>query len=222
MAETTIDRARSNGAKTLREAPAIQPQSRRGRLPELAIGLALMIGFALAAVLWHSSSSQKDPVLALSVDVARGDTIDAADLRVVYVASDDPITAVPQAASGEIVGRIAVTDLDAGTLVSRRLVADRVALQQGDGVVGLALDPGQYPANGLLPGDKVNVVTALVATDTADDSDVVIATGAEVFAVDPLGGQGRQFVSLRMPEDVANRVAASAERGPVRLVLVGS
>lgn len=222
MTETTIDRARSNGAKTLREAPAIQPQSRRGRLPELAIGLALMVGFALAAVLWHSSSSQKDPVLALAVDVARGDTIDAADLRVVYVASDDPITAVPQSASGEIVGRIAVTDLDAGTLVSRRLVADRVALQQGDGVVGLALDPGQYPANGLLPGDKVNVVSALGATESADDSDVVIATGAEVFAVDSLGGPGRQFVSLRMPEDVANRVAASAERGPVRLVLVGS
>lgn len=222
MAETTIDRARSNGAKTLREAPAIRPQSRRGRLPELAIGLALMVGFALAAVLWHSSSSQKDPVLALAVDVARGDTIDAADLRVVYVASDDPIAAVPQSASGEIVGRIAVTDLDAGTLVSRRLVADRVALQQGDGVVGLALDPGQYPANGLLPGDKVNVVSALGATESADDSDVVIATGAEVFAVDSLGGQGRQFVSLRMPEDVANRVAASAERGPVRLVLVGS
>jgi hypothetical protein len=42
-----------------------------------------------------------------------------------------------------------------------------------------------------------------------------------VHAVEPLGTQGRQLVSLKMPEDVANRVAAAAERGSVRLVMVG-
>lgn len=222
MAQTTIERNRSNGAGPLREAPAIQPRTKRGRLPELAVGLLLMIGFALAAVLWHSSSSQKDPVLALAVDVSRGDTISATDLRVVYLASDDPIAAVPQASSADIIGRVAVTDLDAGTIVSRRLVAERVALAAGDGVVGLALDPGQYPASGLLPGDRVNVVTALAVSDGEGEGAALVASGGEVFSVEPLGGQGRQFISLKMPEEDANRVAAAAERGPLRLVLVGS
>ena len=225
MAQTTVDRARGNGAGQVAGQPKIEaPSSRRGRLPELAIGVALMVGFALAAVLWHLSSTSKDPVLALAADVERGEVIEAADLRVVYIASDEPLSHLPESASATVVGRIATTDLEAGTLLTRSQVTERVALAPGDGVVGLALDPGQFPALGLLPGDRVNVVTA-PRTDAPDgdgEGAAVLAEGGEVFAVEDLGNQGRQFVSLRMSEADANRVASAAERAPVRLVLVGS
>ncbi len=182
-----------------------------------------MVGFALAAVLLHSSSTQKEAALSLAVPVERGQTIAATDIRVVYVASDDPIAHLGESATADVVGSIATTDLEAGTLLTRSQVADRVALGEGDGVVGLSLDPGQFPALGLLPGDRVNVVTATAGDSESDDGTVpVLARGGEVFAVEPLGNQGRQFVSLRMDEEDANRVASAAERGPVRLVLVGS
>ena len=48
-----------------------------------------------------------------------------------------------------------------------------------------------------------------------------LEAGYEVYAVEELGTQGRRFVSLKLPETDANRVAAAAERGRVRLVLVG-
>ena len=225
MAPTMVDRARGNGARLVSDAPRLQPPTRqRGRLPELVIGIIVMVAFALGAVLWHSSTTEREAVLALVGDVERGDTITATDLRVIYVASDDPIAHVRQEDSASVVGRIATTDLEAGTLVTRSQVADRVVLGDGDGVVGLALDPGQFPALGLLPGDRVNVVSAepVAQPDGDGASSPVLASGGEVFAVEDLGGQGRQFVSLRMDEDDANRVAAAAERGPIRLVVVGS
>mgnify|MGYP003645988179 CR=1 FL=1 len=180
MARTMVDKAKGNGAVPLSNAPRLEPPTRqRGRLPELVVGIIVMVAFALGAV---------------------------------------------QGQSGDVVGRIATTDLEAGTLVTRSQVADRVAIGAGEGVVGLALDPGQFPALGLLPGDRVNVVSAepVAPEDGEDAPSPVLARGGEVFAVEDLGGQGRQFVSLRMSEDDANRVAAAAERGPVRLVLVGS
>jgi Flp pilus assembly protein CpaB len=224
MAQTTMDRARGNGARPVTDEPRLEsPSRRRGRLPELAVGVGLMVAFALAAVLWHLSSTDKDPVLALAVDVERGEVVEATDLRVVYMASDEPLASLPGSASATVVGRVATTDLEAGTVLTRSQVTERVVLAPGEGVVGLALDPGQFPALGLAPGDRVNVVTAAPADPSENSAaSVVLVSGGEVFAVEDLGNQGRQFVSLRMTEADANRVASAAERGPVRLVLVGS
>lgn len=222
MALTTPTNVSGNGSR-LRSEPTVEPAGRRrARLPELAIGLVLMVAFALGAVLWHMSATEKSPALALSSDVQRGEVIEASDLHVVYVASDDPIAHLPRDASAEVIGRVAVTDLVRGTLLTRGHVAARASLGADEGVVGLALDPGQFPTEGLLPGDLVNVVAAAPEgqVDGAGSASV-LARRAEVYAFDAIGTQGRQFVSLRMPEDVANRVAGAAERGPVRLVLVG-
>lgn len=224
MAQTTIDRARGNGAGPVRDTPNLEPPraGRRSRVPELAIGVVLMVASALGAVLWHMSSTSKEPVLALAAEVERGEAIEAADLRVTYLESDDPIAHLPESASASVIGRIAVADLDAGTILTPSQLTERSTLGSGDGVVGLALDPGQFPALGLLPGDRVNVVAGGTAADAEGDEQLVLAGGAEVFAVEELGNQGRQFISLRMPQDDANRVAAAAERRPLRLVLVGS
>jgi len=79
-------------------------------------------------------------------------------------------------------------------------------------------------ATALLPGDFVNVIAGPVegaaAAPTPGAQPSVLATRAAVYAVGDLGTQGRRFVSIKLPEADANRVAAAAERGPVRLVLV--
>lgn len=220
----TATKIQGNGAGgRVRESPRIEPPARRrGRLPEVAVGVIIMVGFALAAVLWHMSSTSSEPALALAVDVNRGDVIEASDLRVVYLSSDGPIAHLPDTASAELVGKIAVADIPAGTLLTRSDVGEGVGIEAGEGVVGLALDPGQFPAPGLLPGDVVNVVPGSPAagSDGEPEEDQVLAARAEVFAVEEVGTQGRLVVSLKMPEAEANVVAAAAERGPIRLVLV--
>ncbi|MGH9158319.1 MAG: hypothetical protein ACRD1K_21340 [Acidimicrobiales bacterium] len=202
------------------------PPGRRTRLPELVVGVALMVGFALAAVLWHMSATDKQPALALARSISRGHAIEAADLRVVYLSSDDPIARLGRGESSAVVVRIALSDLPAGTLLTRGSVAPRVAIGPNEGVVGLALEPGQVPATELLPGDLVNVIggpaegAGAGAVQPAGSQTAVLASRASVYAVGDLGTQGRRFVSVKLPEADANRVAAAAERGPVRLVLV--
>lgn len=192
------------------------PTSRRARVPELLLGLALIVGFALAALVWHANSTQRDAAIALAVDVERGETITAEHLEVVYLGTDDAVARLDPSRGVDIIGRLAAADLEAGTLVTSSNVVDLPALGADEGVVGLALDPGQYPAGRLSPGDTVNVVVP------GEDETTLIAEAATVFSVEDLGGQGRRFISLRSSEPDANRVAAAAESGPVRLVLVGS
>lgn len=188
---------------------------RRVRVPELLVGAALTVGFALAAVLWQANSTQREAVLALAADVDRGDIITAEDLHVVYIGTDDLVVRLAPAESVRVIGQVAISDMAAGTLITRANVSEVAALAPGEGVVGLALEPGQFPAGHLAPGDVVNVVAP---GDTDGD---LLAEAAVVYSVEELGGQGRKFVSLRASEADANRVAAAAESGPVRLVLVG-
>lgn len=212
----------SNGAGAV-HTPAVAPPRRRVRLPELAVGLLVTVMFALGAVLWHLNASSKVPALAVSSPIERGEVIEAADLRVVYVASDDPLARMSSGESDAVVGRVALVDLAAGTLLTRSVVADAAALNVGDGVVGLALDPGQYPALGLAPGDRVNVVRsgeAAPETDDAPDTQV-IARGATVFAVEDLSSD-RKLVSILTSEGDAEVVAATAGAGGLRLVLVAT
>lgn len=197
---------------------SVAPPKGRMRLPELAIGLFVMVAFALGAVLWHLNSVDKTPALAIAANVERGETITGKDIRVVYVASDDVLASLGEGQASQVVGRAALVDLPAGTLLTRGLVADAVVIGADDGVAGLSLEPGQYPSLGLAPGDIVNVVRS-VEDATADDADAVIARNATVFAVEELASD-RKLVSIMTTEEDAEAVASAAGGGALRLVLV--
>lgn len=196
----------------------VAPPKGRVRLPELAVGIFVMVAFALGAVLWHLNSVDKAPALALAANIERGETVTAADVRVAYVASDDVLASLGEGQMSQVVGRVALVDLPAGTLMTRGLVADAVGIEAGDGVAGLSLEPGQYPALGLAPGDIVNVVRS--AEDaTGEDTDSVIARKATVLAVEDLASD-RKLVSIAAVEADAEAVASAAGGGALRLVLV--
>jgi len=191
------------------------------RAPEIVVGVLVTAVFALGAVLWHLSAVDRSPALAVVESVERGDTISAGDVQVVYVASDDAIARLDGSQIDQVVGRVALVDLAPGTLLSRSVVAERPSLADGEGVVGLSLEPGGYPAMGLSPGDRVNVVRTADPAATAEDSDgdAVIARDATVFAFEELSSD-RRLVSILAVEDDAEAVAAAAGSGSLRLVLV--
>lgn len=241
MASTPTIRAPRSGAPASngrRPDPmaGIAPPRRRVRMPELVVGVLVMTVFALGAVLWHLSAVDKSPALAVVGNVERGQTLSASDVRVVYVASDDTLAHLTEADLNRVVGRVALVDLAPGTLLTRSLVADQPALEPGDGIVGLSLEPGGYPAMGLSPGDLVNVVRTIdpadPISDTTDDTDsdsgseastatgdVVIARGATVVSVEELSSD-RLLVSILASEGDAVAVASRAGSGSLRLVQV--
>ena len=211
----TLGERSSNGHVATRPMALEPGRARRVRLPELALGIVVVAGCALAAVLWQASSVEREPVLAIRQAVQRGETLTAEDLRVVYMSTDDPVRSLGESELSAVVGRVASADLAEGTLLSAGLFLDGSAVDAGDGVVGLALEPGQVPTAALRSGDLVNVVAPGDGTDGA-----VLAERAEVYAVEDLPAEGRVFVSLALPEADANAVAAAADGSQLRLVLV--
>jgi hypothetical protein len=74
------------------------------------------------------------------------------------VATDDPIASLGSEAAAGLVGLTAVADLEAGTILTRVHFVSRSLLDVGEGVVGLALGPGEYSTPLLAASDVVNVV----------------------------------------------------------------
>src|SRR6266545_6712773 len=70
---------------------ALAPPRRRVRAPEIAVGLLVIVLFALGGVLWHLRSVERVPALAVASAIDRGETIEATDLQVVYIESGDRV-----------------------------------------------------------------------------------------------------------------------------------
>jgi len=202
----------------------LESPGRRIQVPQLVVAVLLVALSALVAVVLFTRAAARDPVLALAADVERGQVVTAGDFQVVYVGTDDPISTVASDELSSLVGLTAVSDLEAGTIVTPAQFVARSVLEPGEGVVGLALSPGEYPTLRLAAGDLVDVILtespSAASEAEATDRGVVLAERAEVFDIAELGTQGQRFVSLRMPEDAAADVARAAAQGRVRLVLV--
>jgi len=199
----------------------LEAPRRKVEIPQLLIAVFLVAVSALVAVVLFSQASARDPVLVLAHSVERGQAITSGDLMVAYVATDDPISSLPPDAAAGLVGLTAVADLESGTLVTSAYFVSRSLLDAGEGVVGMALAPGEYPTLLLTPGDRVDVVlTSRTPPDEGFTDTEAVVTSAEVFDVAELGTQGDRFISLRLPAQDAAKVASAAAAGKIRLVLV--
>lgn len=205
----------SNGQSTSRPMSITTPRPKI-RLPELGIGVVVIVVFALGAAVVHLGSVERTPVLAAATPIERGETITADDLRVTYLSSDTPVAHLADTQMSEVVGRVALIDMPIGSLLTPGVVAEATTLPDGDAVAGLSLEPGQYPATGLAVGDRVNVVGG---GDAANAGEPVIARGAVVFAIEDLSTD-RKLVSVMASESDAETIAARAGSGGLRLVLV--
>lgn len=226
MATATITHnARRTGALLPTPEPdefPVPPGQRR--LPELAAGLLVIVVFALGALWWQTSSSKAVEVLALRAPVVRGQLLNAEDLQVVGISSDDTLAVLSAAQAPMIVGRVARTDLAAGTLVTGDQFSASSLIGSGEGVVGLSLEAGQFPSLSLAAGDAVAVVLTPAASDPLaleGSTPVTVLVGrAAVVEVSEVGVQGRLFVAIQVSEPDAARVAAAGSANRVRLIQV--
>jgi hypothetical protein len=208
------------GPDGLRVEPPLS--SGRRRLPELVLGIFLVAGCALGAVLLAASGRERTPVLALSSDVSRGEVLTPDDLETVYVGSDSPITYLRSSEEDQVLGRAALTDMRSGTIVTAEAFAPQTeVLASGDGAVGLALEASEMPSVGLVPGDLVTIISQEPTSGVGS----VAAEAAQVVAVDDLsasaGEAERWWVTVRSTEnDAVGLATAVVGDAPVQLVLV--
>ena len=204
--------------------------NKRSRFPELAVGLLLIVGGALGALIWQINATRTTPVLAAARQIEQGAVVELDDLQLVEIRSADQLNVLGSNETAIVVGRVARTDLAPGTLLTPEHVTEGSVIELGDGVVGMALSAGEVPSLRLRPGEAVNVV--LTPPSTSDDpfadiggalatiDDRVLVEQAVVVEFAPLDS-GDLFVALTMSDDAAALTARAASLGRVRLVAVG-
>jgi Flp pilus assembly protein CpaB len=106
-------------------------------------------------------------------------------------------------------------------LLQRSMVTPASGLSPQEAEVGVAVTSGQIPADGLAPGDTVQVLqlpddNASRSSDTAQE-----LTQARVFAVRPDPAQaGGTMLTLTVPAEQAALVATASGAGKIALIRV--
>jgi hypothetical protein len=103
------------------------------------------------------------------------------------------------------------------------MLADRAPLPRDSAVVGVAVKPGQLPADGLQAGDSVMVVviSPTSATSSSAGPPAVLAASAPVVGAVDLPAASGDVVSVAVPKAQAAQLASASSAGLVALVKVG-
>src|SRR5450759_4612682 len=155
---------RSTGVPT---PPAVRaaaaPRQWRPRQVLLAV-LVVVLG-GLVSMWAVSSYAHRDRVLVIAQNVAVGHKITVDDLAGADLTVDPRVAAFTVGQQDQVIGMVALVDLAKGTLVNPSQVGQSPLLTAGQVLVPLQLKPGQLPAVGLAPGQRVLLVAT--AADTA-------------------------------------------------------
>ncbi len=216
------DAAAANG-HAVNVASLRLPLATRQRKPGyIALAVILIIGLAAAFGWFYQSSGAKAPVLVVIAPVAAGHPVLRQDLSTIDVSGG--VVAVAGDHMDSVLGEIATVDLLPNTLLQRSMVTSADTLPSGDAQVGVALKGGQVPAEGLSPGDSVEIVALPDKGATgAGQSAAVLVSSAKVFAAvtDP-AQVGGLLVTVTVPAASAVPVAQASGTGLVALVKVRS
>ena len=210
--------------------------------------MLLVVLSALGGVLLFTSNDDRTEVLVAATALEPGQPLERSDLRIQRVALDGGVASIDPADAPELVGRITVGQVPAGTMLAPGMFADDAALGPDEMVVGAALDPGEAPLSAMQIGSPVELLvldvpdpgqpTATTPTDPATGAAAPvtgptatsIGTGT-VWAVEPIA-TGQLWVSMRVSRQVgldglvglgAGRAAGGARRsGRMTLLVVAS
>jgi hypothetical protein len=181
----------------------------------------LIVGFAALGAWLYSAAGAKTPVVELVRDVPAGHVISRADLSTVAVAGD--VTAIAGAHLDSVVGQTAAVHLLPHMLIQQSMITSATGLQPSQAQVGVAVKSGQIPADGLAPGDVVEVVSVPSPNGATPGAPQILAERAEVFAVraDP-AQSGGTLLTLVVPVAQAVPVAAASGAGQIAVIRVGA
>lgn len=194
----------------------VKPVS-RVRIPELAVGVLIVAGCVLGALVWQRSIERGTAVIVAGRDLKRGQVLSNDDLSAVVITSERPLALLGISSASEIVGMRLKADLPMGAPLTPTLVAEVEPIDSRYGLVGITVSNAAAPLD-LMAGDVVRLVTV---DDDIDGSRVVnvvdpAATVWEISAPDDI--EGRRSVTLRLPVDA---IVAPLGHDEVHLVKVG-
>lgn len=211
--------AETTQATSAGQAPRV-PRRRRLWLAGLAtILVAAAVGgnYALITTLNH-----REPVLVLTRDVGWGQPITGADVTTVAASAQVQRFAIPAARRGQVIGRIAATNLPAGQVLSPREVTSQVVPGPGQRLLGLRVKAGHLPARGLHPNDPIEVIPAASPSTVGTPSGPPAGAGfpARVVQTAPPDTDAAVTVDVLIDDTMTGQASAAAA-GDVLVMLLG-
>ena len=182
-------------------------RGRKVRVPELVIGVLLVSGCALAALLLQRSDTNRVTVVVAARAVPRGSAISAVDLTGTMLSGDTSMLISGDDAKG-LLGQVASVDIPAGVPLSSAMFTTASALGPDEALTSVALEPGRMPPD-LAPNDQVRIV--VVDTSAANSPARLVEATAQVWSiVDADGSNLNTIVTLRGPLSLATDLAAAS------------
>ncbi|GLY76805.1 hypothetical protein [Actinoallomurus iriomotensis] len=224
---TTSSDRKTDGRPSLGTATGQRiPVPRRERKPAMAaLAVLLIVGGALISAYLVMVSGQRVPVISIAQPVAAGQRIPASALREVQVSSTGGLDYIPWGDRAKVTQTFATVTLVKGALLTNGMISTGSSVTKGSVVVGLALKPGQLPAGGLQPGDRVALyAVSSQGGQSGTQSGTVLAPAATVYDVVQPGQNDIQAdqisVSVTVPVDQAPEVTQASSAGAVAVALL--
>jgi ABC-type uncharacterized transport system permease subunit len=185
----------------------------------VALAVALIVGLAAIGAYLYSSAGSTTLVVMVVGEVPAGQVIERSDLTTVPVSGR--VTAFGADRLDGLVGQRARVTLLPDMFLQRSMVKDGgESLPAGQAEVGVAVRSGQVPADGLAPGDTVQIVQLAAGQDAVGQARVLVEQ-ALVFSSRPdesvVGGT---LLTVVVPTSASTAVAAASGAGQVALVRV--
>jgi len=201
-------------------AGGLAAPARRKNAAVMLAGAALIIVAGALAASVAASFDDSLEVLVAAEPIAEGQEITSSDFRVVRIAAGaGDIQAVAPGAVEQLEGRIAAGPIGAGAMIHPSQFS--VAATEQQLVIGAALEPNQFPATGLKPGDMVRLIEVSPRPGRDDSTftagqDIAIGEIVEVVGLQ----QSKLHFSIRVSESAANVVAQRVAENRLSLALL--
>ena len=189
---------------------------RRWRIPELAVGLVLMLGGALGAILLSRSGDSIVIVVGAAHDLQRGDKITPKDLVAVETSQSLAGLFITEAQASALIGQTALVDLRASTPLTVSMFSDQQQLLPNEALTSAAIQQGNYPID-LAVGDQVRIVTvpdiALSQNALPELFDQVVT----IWSLNKSENNDSALVTFRSSLDLSMAIAKAGEVHIVRV-----
>lgn len=190
---------------------------RRWRIPELAIGVVLMCGGALGAILLSRSGDSMVVVVGSARNLERGSQITAQDLIALEVPSSFAASFVSGENAKSLIGQTMLINLNASSPITTAMLSPTIGLLPGEALTSSAVDVGNFPVD-LAVGDIVRVVTVpdLAISESTEPS--MFADEVTIYSITQVSDNNDvALLTFRSSLDLSMAIARAGEIYLVRI-----
>ena len=218
-----LTRTRARAIQDRDESSAQKKTIRRHwRIPELAIGLVLMCGGAVGAILLSRSGDSLVVVVGSSHNLERGTQITAQDLIALEVPSSIASSFVSAENAKSLIGQTMLIDLNASAPFTSAMFSPTVELGVDEALASSAIDIGKFPVD-LTVGDSVRVVTVPDLAISESHEPAMFADVVTIYSITKVTDNNEvALITFRSSLDLSVAIARAGEIYLVRVASTGS